>query len=224
MTLQASGTISFSQIASEFSDTAPHAVSEFYSKGGLQNLEITAANLTSITSTWIGRGSRYEKTPRINFTSGSSKYLYYHQMWHDNGGTGRIIRTFTLDNPGEYYFGGGNYCQNGSRTGRHRIYINDVLQHDYNTSNSNNSFSGWSYREIETTDASDVIKIDCQWGSAGWGAGYQMLVGYETPLTGDPLSLPSGNSYSNVTPVLINDSIPTSGKIKFTDFYLAEDF
>lgn len=220
MTLQASGQIKLSELATEFSDTAPHSMSEFYKGGSIVPSqiaeEVTASDLTSVTSTWISRGSQYQTTPRINFTSGSNSYLYYHSMWHDNGGTGRIIRTFKLNKVGEFYFGGQNYVQSASRSATHKIYINDVLQHSFTTS-ANNSSSAWTYKEIETTSVDDVIKIDCQWGSSGWGSGRQLLVGYETPMSGDPLVL--GGNYSKFTGIAVNANVPTSGEIKLQDFY-----
>ena len=220
MALQASGQISFSQLATEFSDTAPHSMSEFYKGGSKVPAQIaeetTASDLTSLASTWISRGSQYQTTPRINWSSGSSNYLYYHGMWHDNGGTGRIIRTMKLDKVGLFYFGGSNYVQSASRSATHKVYINDELQHTFTTS-ANNSSSAWKYRAIYTTSVDDVIKIDCQWGSSGWGSGRQLIVGGSSPISGDPLTF--SGYYSRFTPVSVNAGVPTSGEIKLQDFY-----
>jgi len=50
MTLQSSGTISFSQLAAEYGDSAPHSLSEFYRNGSLVPNSITSTSVGSIAA------------------------------------------------------------------------------------------------------------------------------------------------------------------------------
>lgn len=56
MTLQTSGSISFSQLATEFSDTAPHSMSEFYRDGSLvpseEVLNVSGSNISTLSGTY----------------------------------------------------------------------------------------------------------------------------------------------------------------------------
>lgn len=85
MTLQSSGSISLSQIASEFGDSAPNSMSEFYRGGG--KVPDTSTNSNISTSGSISIGNFYGATSRIavNITIGSNTQNF--DVYSNKGGS-----------------------------------------------------------------------------------------------------------------------------------------
>jgi hypothetical protein len=63
MALQASGTITLLQIATEFTDTAPHSMSEFYRGGSL----VGASNTSVPASGAISFSNFYNASKNLNY-------------------------------------------------------------------------------------------------------------------------------------------------------------
>ena len=102
MALPSSGTISISQIASEFSDTAPHSMSEFYRGGGL--VPNSPSNTAVPTSGQIAIGNFYGAQNRIGLpltiTGNTQNYNLYTAVSANPGySAGSTDITLTI-NPG----------------------------------------------------------------------------------------------------------------------------
>src|SRR5210317_1561892 len=110
MTLQSSGAISFSQVAAEFSDAAPHSLSEFY-KGGIVPTTVpdavTASNLGGSNSPNYRYPAISGYDPQIN----TFNRLYTQALWGDNGSTITMDRNFDVNKTGTYNYYVGYYIQ-----------------------------------------------------------------------------------------------------------------
>ena len=174
MALQSSGAISLNQIATEYGGDAPHSLLEYYKSAdnnyvpAILNETVTASNLTQNSLNHINRGGAYTRTPIVNYTSGSTTYLYYHTLWQDNGTTGSSNYTFTVGHTGTYTCGGSNMRQGGSGTATYKIYLDNVEQQSW-TSSGGNSFGSIQSKTFTITNTSQVIKITSSWPSSGWG-------------------------------------------------------
>ena len=115
MALQASGAISISELATEFGDTVPNSLSEFYNGGSLVPAiaydPVTASNLAGSNSANPRTAQFGGYDPAINTTTPAT-CIYLHQLWADNGSTGTVNRTFVVDKTGTYsiYFGWYSYA------------------------------------------------------------------------------------------------------------------
>lgn len=104
MALPSSGTLSISQIASEFSDTAPHSMSEFYRGGGL--VPDSPSNTAVPTSGQIAIGNFYGAQNRVGLpltiTGNTQNYnLYTTASANPVYSAGSTDITLTI-NPGVY--------------------------------------------------------------------------------------------------------------------------
>lgn len=87
MTLQSSGQISLSDLASEFQDTAPYSLKSYYRKAGLVDSDIGG----TITAPTLGTGggkpitSNFGNISGLDIQSPSEKYNYYVQIRGLNG-------------------------------------------------------------------------------------------------------------------------------------------
>lgn len=216
MPLQSSGNIALSQIASEFSDSSPHQLTEFYRNGSLVPSTKTVTGSTqTVTSTQtsslahVNRGSPYTVTPTFNSTN-----LYKHVLWADNGGTGSVNVQFVVPTAGTYNYSftqwiGNDYGVRGFFT----LIVGAVdilsgIQRPYPLTGTSGSYgiSGSVY-----VNAGYTVYIQTNWNSNGWAGNYVNF---------------GGSSSSNRTPSIqsnINTTVPTSGSINITDFYGAED-
>jgi len=212
MTLQLSGPISFSDLATEYSDVAPHSFSEFYRSGSL----VPASFVTSLTAANLGGtnspNARYPAIggydPQINTQS----RLYTQALWGDNSSTITFDRNFTVSSVaspsnvpyvGDLSYYVGYYIQNATKTATHTLYVGgtQVATHSLTAGNSTASATG-----TLSVTAGQVIRVTGSGGSAGWAV--------MTVYIGGPSST-STNTFSTN----INSNVPTSGSISLNNFY-----
>ena len=204
MTLPSSGTLSLSQIQTEFTGSNPISMSEYYKSGGNGYVPttvpelVTAASLAGSNSTNL-RGPQFGGyNPAINSTTPSG--IYTHQLWADNGSTGTVNRTFTVNKTGTYniYFGWYSYSLTAPLTVQvngSNVYYATLTSYNSTVSNTG-SF---------TASSGDTIGIITSFPSSGWSGHYTFI---------------GGNSYSSRNiDIAVNSGIPTSGALDISDFY-----
>ena len=222
MALSSSFPISLTQIGSEFQDSAPHSLTEFLRNGSLvsstktvtTNATATAASLSTSVSQ-INRGQPYSYQPAINPTSGfGNGFLYRHQLWHDNGGTGTTNNTFTVNQTGTYsydifQFIGNDFGVRGLFTikvGSTAIISSQQLPATLtgrsSTFQSNGTFSA---------TAGNTITVQTSWNSAGWAGNYVRIGGTS-----------GGRTVTSSTSSSINSNVATSAPISMSQFLGAE--
>ena len=204
MTLPSSGTLSLSQIQTEFTGSNPISMSEYYKSGN--NGYVPATVPETVTASSLGGSNSYNRRypgiggydPQINTFS----RLYTQALWGDNGSTITMDRNFTVNKTGTYQYYVGYYIQ-GSGTASITMYANgsSVRSHSlavgYNTTTS----------AVDTLSlsAGQVIRFTGTAPSSGWAVIY-VYVG--------------GSSYNNAAvDTAVNSSIPTSGALDISDFY-----
>lgn len=201
MTLQSSGAISFSQVAAEFGDAAPHSLSEFY-KGGIVPTTVpdavTASNLGGSNSPNYRYPAIGGYDPQINTFS----RLYTQALWGDNGSTITMDRNFDVNKTGTYNYYVGYYIQ-GSGTATVTLYVagSQVASHSlpvgYNTTTSATG--------TLSVSANQTIRMVGSGPSSGWAVIYVYI---------------GGSTYNNSSIDLpVNTSVPTSGIISLNNFY-----
>ena len=204
MTLPSSGTLSLSQIQTEFTGSNPISMSEDYKSGNNGYVPSTVAE--AVTASSLGGSNSYNRRypaisgydPQINTFS----RLYTQALWGDNGSVITMDRYFTVSRTGSYQYYVGYYIQ-GSGTANITMYANgsSVRSHSlavgYNTTTSAvNTLS---------LSAGQVIRFTGSAPSSGWAVIY-VYVG--------------GSSYNNSSiTTAVNSGIPTSGALDITDFY-----
>ena len=205
MTLPASGTLSFSQIQTEFTGVNPISLSEYYKSGNNGYVPttvpepITASNLAGSNSTNL-RGPQFGGyDPAINTTTPAT-CVYLHQLWADNGSTGTVNRTFVVDKTGTYniYFAWYAYGFTAPLT----VTVNGSQVY-YNTLYS--SLSTVSTTGTFTASAGNTIGIVTSFPSSGWSGHYTYIGGNST--TSRNIDVP------------VNANIPTSGVLSISDYY-----
>ena len=215
MTLQLSGPISFSDLATEYSDVAPHSFSEFYRSGSL----VPASFPTSLTAANLaGTNSYNERTPafggydpQIN-TQGR---LYTQALWADNSNTISYDRNFTVSSVvspanvpyvGDLSYYVGYYIQNAVRTAQSQISVGgiQVVSHSLTAGNSTASATGTF--TVPSSNNTQTIRVYGSGPSFGWAAMYVYI--------GGPSSI-NINTFSTD----INSNVPTSGSISLNNFY-----
>lgn len=216
MPLQGSGNIALSQIASEFSDSSPHQLTEFYRNGSLvpstktvtgSNVTVTNTNIT--TASHANRGLPYTHVPQFN-TGG----LYKHVLWADNGNTGYLDVNFTIPTTGTYSWSATQWI--GNDYGVRGIFTMDIgslrVLNNHQLPNPLTGTSGsFTVSNTANITAGTVVTLDFEWNSGGWAGNYFNF---------------GGSSTGNRTPLIqsdINTNVPTSGNINMTNFYSAED-
>ena len=209
MTLQSSGAISLANLASEFGDGVPHSMSEFYKGGSLVPATVpeavTASNLTGSFTP----NARYPAIggydPQINTFS----RLYTHALWADNGNTGSMDMSFTVNKTGTYNYYFGWFIQNSNAaSGNTYFYANGSLIATHNNAGSNNNTV--SVTGTLSLSAGQIIRVrNDGFPSAGWSA-HTVRIG--------------GSTYNNASIDLpVNTSVPTSGVISLSNFYGARE-
>ena len=149
MTLQPSGSLSFSQIAAEFGGSTPHSISEYYQSGANVPAQVLrAADATNLSGSVSDvRGGIYTTAPVIN----SGGVFYKHVRWADNGGTGTGDVTFQLNKTATYSWHFSYYIQNATQTANHKLYVNNAdSRPDLTAGNSSASASGTFSANAET--------------------------------------------------------------------------
>jgi hypothetical protein len=202
MTLQASGAISLSDLGTEFSDTQPHSLSEFYSGGSLvpntTSLAVTASSLGGSNSS----NRRYPAIggydPQIN-TFGR---LYTQALWGDNGSTITMDRNFTVNQTGTYNYYVAYYIQ-GVGSATVSMYANGSLVRSHTLSPGYNQTASAS--NTLSLGSGQVIRMVGSGPSSGWAA-ITVYVGGST------------TSNSSIT-VAGNTSVPANGALSLSDFY-----
>jgi plastocyanin len=207
MALPASGTLSFSNLQTEFTGVNPISLSEYYKSGNNGYVPTTVPEVvtaSSLTGSYAPN-ARYPAIsgydPQINTFS----RLYTHALWGDNGSTGSMDMTFTVNKTGTYNYYFGWYIQGtNANSGTTIFYVNGSQQASHNlftTNNSTNSVTG-----TLTVSAGQSIRIyNGGFPSAGWSA-HTVYIG--------------GSSYNNSSIDLpVNANIPTSGVLSISDYY-----
>lgn len=203
MALQASGAISISELATEFGDTVPNSLSEFYNGGSLVPAiaydPVTASNLAGSNSANLRTAQFGGYDPAINTTTPAT-CIYLHQLWADNGSTGTVNRTFVVDKTGTYsiYFAWYSYgftapltvTVNGSQ-----VYYNTLISYN-STVSTTGTFSA---------SAGDTIGIVTSFPSSGWSGHYTYIGG--------------SSATSRSIEIANNSSVPTSGTLALSNFY-----
>ena len=204
MTLQASGAISLSDLGTEFSDTQPHSLSEFYSGGSLvpntASLAVTASSLGGSNSAQPGaRTPQFGgHVPQIN-TFGR---LYTQALWGDNGSTITMDRNFTVNQTGTYNYYVAYYIQ-GVGSATVSMYANGSLVRSHTLSPGYNQTASAS--NTLSLGSGQVIRMVGSGPSSGWAA-ITVYVGGST------------TSNSSIT-VAGNTSVPANGALSLGDFY-----
>jgi hypothetical protein len=204
MTLPASGTLSFSQIQTEFTGVNPISLSEYYKSGGNGYVPstvpeaVTASSLTGSNSPNYRYPAIGGYDPQIN-TQGR---LYTQALWGDNGSTITMDRSFNVNKTGSYSYYVGYYIQ-GSGTANVTLYVagSQVVSHSlpvgYNTTTSATG--------TLSVSANQTIRMVGSGPSSGWAVIYVYI---------------GGSSYSNSSvDVAVNANIPTSGVLSISDYY-----
>lgn len=209
MTLPSSGTLSLSQIQTEFTGSNPISMSEYYKSGGNGYVTPTVPELVT-ASNLAGSNSPQpsERTaqfggylPAIN-TSTPQTCIYLHQLWADNGATGTVNRTFVVNKTGTYNVYFGWYQQ--FRTAPLTITVNGstVLSLSLTAGNSTTVYTSGSF----SASSGNTIGVVTSFPSSGW-AGHYTYIG--------------GSSYNsrNIN-IAVNSGIPVSGNaLAISDFY-----
>jgi len=205
MALQASGAISISELATEFGDTVPNSLSEFYNGGSLvppvAYETVTASSLTGSYAPNERGPSIGGYNPQINTFS----RLYTHALWGDNGSIGSMDMTFTVNKTGSYSYYFGWFIQNADTySGNTYFYANGSIVATHNLYTVNNSTA--SVTGTLSLSAGQTIRVrNDGFPSAGWSA-HTVYIG--------------GSSYSNNTiQIANNSSVPTSGVLSLSNFY-----
>jgi hypothetical protein len=180
-------------------------MSEYYKSGGNGYVPttvpelVTAASLAGSNSTNL-RGPQFGGyNPAINSTTPSG--IYTHQLWADNGSTGTVNRTFTVNKTGTYniYFGWYSYSLTAPLT----VQVNgsNVYYATLTSYNSTVSTSG-----TFTASSGDTIGIITSFPSSGWSGHYTYIGG--------------NSSTSRNIDIAVNSGIPVSGNpLAISDFY-----
>lgn len=206
MTLPSSGTLSLSELKTEFSGDTSISLSEYYKGGGngfvpsTVSDAVTAASLSGSHSTNLRTAQFGGYNPAIN-TSSPGSYIYNHQMWADNGSTGTVNMTFTVDKTGTYsvYF----YWYSYGLTAPATITVEGSTV--FSASLTPSGVGSTSTTGTFSASAGNTIGVVTSFPSSGW-AGHYIYIG--------------GSSYDNRSIALtVNSDIPTSGVIKVSDFY-----
>ena len=206
MTLPSSGTLSLSDLQTEFTGSHPISMSEYYKSGGNGYVPSTVPELVTAASL-AGSNSTNERTaqfggynPAIN-TSTPGTYIYNHQMWADNGRTGSVNRTFTVNKTGTYsvYF----YWYSYGLTAPVTITVQGSTV--FTASLTPSGVGSTSTTGTFSASSGNTIGVVTSFPSSGW-AGHYIYIG--------------GSSYSsrNIDQA-VNSGIPTSGALDISDFY-----
>lgn len=151
MALQASGQISLSDIATEFGDAAPHALSEFY---GVANGIPTVGNPISLTD-FYGASNGFVLWDGTNFNDTSNLSTF---QFNPDGDNSIIVSTtnFTIDATSPLLFYGDTRITKGVtlRYTPLRNYSEIII--DYTVSQWSGSGLGWSM-VMTAGDASDTV-------------------------------------------------------------------
>ena len=204
MTLPASGTLSFSQIQTEFTGVNPISLSEYYKSGGNGYVPstvpeaVTASNLGGSNSPNFRYPAIGGYDPQINTFS----RLYTQALWGDNGSTITMDRNFTVNKTGTYQYYVAYFIQ-GIGSATVSMYANGSLVRTHTLSPPFNQTA--SAVDTLSLSAGQVIRMVGSGPSSGWAAIY-VYVG--------------GSSYNNSSiDVAVNPNIPTSGVLSISDYY-----
>lgn len=205
MTLQTSGAISLADIAAEYGGTAPHSISEYYLGAGAPSTVVEQVTASSLGGSVSDVRGNYWGTPA---TLNSGNYLYVHNRWADNGGTGSGNTNWVVNKTGTYHYVTSYYIQNATnraqytwniKTGDTGSYSQYTQYYTAYTVNAGVSVSG----TIPLT-AGDRVQCVVSWPSAGWASSGVYFY---------------GNSGSTSIDVAANTSLPSSGTIRLNQFY-----
>ena len=204
MALPASGTLSFSDLQTEFTGVTPISLSEYYKSGNNGYVPstvpeaVTASNLGGSNSPNYRYPAIGGYDPQINTFS----RLYTQALWGDNGSTITMDRNFTVNKTGTYQYYVGYFIQ-GVGSATVSMYANGSLVRTHTLSPPFNATDS----DVDTLSlsAGQVIRMVGSGPSSGWAAIY-VYVG--------------GSSYNNAAvDTAVNASIPTSGALSISDYY-----
>ena len=204
MTLPSSGTLSLSDLQTEFTGSHPISMSEYYKSGGNGYVPSTVPETVTASSLGGSNSGNYRSPgiggydPQINTFS----RLYTQALWGDNGSTITMDRNFTVDKTGTYQYYAAYYIQ-GSGTATVSMYANGSLVRSHSLAVGYNTTT--SATDTLSLSAGQVIRMVGSGPSSGWACIY-LYVG--------------GSSYNNAAvDTAVNSGIPTSGALDISDFY-----
>ena len=207
MTLPASGALSFSAIQGEFTGVNPISLSEYYKSGGNGYVPTTvpeAVTASSLTGSYAPN-ARYPAISGYDPQINTFNRLYTHALWGDNGSTGSMDMTFTVNKTGTYSYYFGWFIQNtNAYSGNTYFYANGSIVATHNLYTVNNSTA--SVTGTLSLSAGQTIRVrNDGFPSAGWSV-HTVYIG--------------GSSYNNASiDVPVNANIPTSGALSLSDYY-----
>ena len=128
MTLPSSGTLSLSDLQTEFTGSHPISMSEYYKSGGNGYVPSTVPETVTASSLGGSNSTNYRYPaiggydPQINTFS----RLYTQALWGDNGSTITMDRNFTVNKTGTYQYYAAYYIQ-GVASATVSMYANGSL-------------------------------------------------------------------------------------------------
>ena len=205
MTLPSSGTLSLSDLQTEFTGSHPISMSEYYKSGGNGYVPSTVPETVTASSLGGSNSTNYRypgiggHDPQIN----TFCRLYTQALWGDNGSTITMDRNFTVNKTGTYQYYAAYYIQ-GVASATVSMYANGSLVRTHTLSPAYNQTA--SAVDTLSLSSGQVIRMVGSGASSGWACIY-LYVG--------------GSSYNNAAvDTTVNSGIPVSGNaLAISDFY-----
>ena len=229
MVLPSSGTISLGQIATEYSDSQPNSMSEFYNGGGKVPTTLSGSATQAAPSsngTYNDFGSvtgltLVRTTPTVTvYTPGPGSSQYTSVNKQGGQGTGSIGSS----NSYRLYYCARGYQEGGTMTITYSGGSTTTTYHTGGSLNPNHTlFQNGPYSITVNNQATISYRIYTYSTSTVYtftnNTGYDVTIEGTTVANGASSAIsPSGDFDISYT-ILANPNVPSSGTIDFADFY-----